>query len=65
MIKTKVVRFVELNGVRWQESLWEPDRGDSDLDKPEWRKDETSQPSVSDFSALQVGTVWPFPESST
>lgn len=67
MIKTEAVRYIEYPGKPVLiERLWVPDRGDSDLDVPEWRIDnEATESSVSDFSALQGGKTWPFPESAT
>jgi hypothetical protein len=66
MIKSKAVRVIEMNGKRWTEALWVPDRGDSDLQREEWRvEDETTDANVSNPSAVQGIKAWPFPESAS
>lgn len=69
MIKTEAVRFIQYGVETRMEQLYIPDdlEYENGIREPKWElvKSETSEPSVSDFSTLQVGTAWPFPESST
>lgn len=74
MLKTNAVRYTDFpDGSRLIERLYTPDRGESDLQKEEWREEfrsypeikayETENSAVSDFSKVQVSKAWPFPES--
>ena len=54
MLRTEAVRYTDFpDGSRLIERLYVPDRGESDLQKEEWREEFRSYPEIKAYEATQ------------